>query len=91
MAEPLAKPLMNYRRGLFRAWMVLLVIWSAVILVVALDKQHRLGVGGQDPIMAEYRWSWWFWTDWIEAIFTPWVLTGVGLGLRWTARGFRSN
>jgi len=35
---------MNYRRGLFRLWIILSVIWSAVIAVilfVAFSEHHR--------------------------------------------------
>ena len=84
MVEQRAKPLMNYRRGLFRTWVVLSAIWSAVILIVALYEHHRIG----EP---QYRWLLSFWTDWLVAIFAPWVLTAAALGFRWTIKGFRSN
>jgi hypothetical protein len=78
---------MNYRRGLFRVWIILSVIWSVVFFIVALYIRYRIGGDW-------WRYQWWIsshWTDWLAVILAPWVLTGAALLLRWTVRGFRSN
>jgi hypothetical protein len=96
---------MNYRLGLFRVWIVFSVIWSAVVLIVALsDHDRRYGFFVIDKAWqaGNYEWLWWFWEEWLVAIFAPWVwviwtagrwmvLSVIGSVVRWTVRGFRSN
>jgi hypothetical protein len=91
---------MNYRRGLFRVWIVLSVIWSAAALF-----------GGLYYPWPPYDWYYWsYWPKDVEfyflaAAFAPWVWvvwtvvrwiwtvvrwTVLSL-VRWTAKGFGSN
>ncbi len=88
----------NYRRGLFRGWIILSIIWSAAILIAALYEQnhHLVGLPSHSPEWRSYVAAYeehmaTLWTDWLVAIVAPWVLTGVVLGLRCNIKGFRSN
>jgi hypothetical protein len=91
----------NYRRGLFRSWLVLSTIWSAVILTLLLRQLDYV----RPPICLfancsgwenYYQWLYWSgpWSDWLAVIFAPWVWVGWVVGgwvVRWTVRGFRST
>jgi len=71
---------MNWRRGLFRAWLVLSLAWIAAVLVFARFEQTTYGesVFG-DPVF------------WLVFVFGPSLLLAVVMAaVRWVALGFRS-
>jgi hypothetical protein len=77
---------MNWRRGLFCAWIVISVVWSIWAFKTALDAQDALMIS-----LKEFRWTWFFWEDYIGLIIAPWAAMAAVLATRWAFRGFRSN
>lgn len=71
---------MNWRRGLFRAWLVLSLAWVAVVLVYARYEQTTYGEGVfGEPIF------------WLVFVAGPVVMLAVVIAaVRWVALGFRS-
>jgi len=68
---------MNWRRGLFRLWLMAAALWSLfVIYLIGSDLAGRNFVA----------------RTWAEGAFflaIPWVLTAFGFGVRWVVAGFR--
>jgi hypothetical protein len=73
---------MSWRRGLFRAWLLLSVLWTAGYIYSCILTAPRL-FWTAHPDM--------FWSRLLIAAPLPWLLTVAVFGLRWTIRGFRPN
>jgi hypothetical protein len=83
------------RRGLFRTWIALSAAWSVGCLFVAQDTEWNSVQGAARPLGNSchaflFACQFAFWTDRIEQMLAPWMLTAAVLGVRWVIRGFRS-
>ena len=70
----------NWRRGVYRLWIGLSVVWSA--FVIFSDIWECLNDPNWQPPMS----------DWIAVpaiAGAPWVLIGIIIGTGWIVRGFR--
>jgi hypothetical protein len=77
---------MNWRRGLWRAWIVFCATWSAFWIVFwlywAVEEPQTIP---PDLSLLDIL------TQFGPTVLFFWVLTAVAYGLRWIARGFRGE
>jgi hypothetical protein len=82
---------MRWRRGLFRVWICLSVVWTATGLILLIDQQRRITIGLEAHDLAPFGWPAWWLKEELPLVFAPWILTAIGFGLRWIIRGFRAS
>ena len=71
---------MNWRRGLFRAWLLLSALWTAGYAYSCILEGTSVAARSIETP---------FWDTLLIGASPPWLLTAAVLGLRWTIRGFR--
>jgi hypothetical protein len=84
-----SRQIMNFRRGLFRIWILLSFAWSIGYFwllhhhatdcsgYIGLGKDHCFRLSSDNRL-------------WIVTPF-PWLITAAVFGMRWAFRGFRAN
>jgi|SRR6516164_1593440 hypothetical protein len=77
---------MNFRRGLFRIWIIVSIVWTAGFLKMTLESHDRLVT--QYPDLG---WPFWFLERPVLEMSFPWLLTALALAVRWATKGFRPN
>ena len=74
---------MNWRRGIFRAWIVLSIAWTAFVLIVA--------IGNMGPTAPSDGWALEYWKQPLFAMALPWIVSAAIFGALWISRGFKPN